>query len=100
MRRRRPGNISLNSSTRLPLPCTNWWLTPVMTPPGRASDCTNPSPTGSLTPVMMMGIPFVSSFAICTAKLAIPTMTSTGLLAKFRAKLRNSGSVPIRRSML
>src|SRR5262245_19317274 len=51
-----PGLISLSSSRFFSCMVSVWFTTPVMLPPGRASDSKKPRLTGTPAPAMTMGI--------------------------------------------
>jgi len=75
--RLRPGTISRKISSRLPARSGCWFDRPVRLPPGRASEATSPSPTGSDAIGKTMGMTAVAFFAATIAGVDSATMTST-----------------------
>ena len=72
-----PGTVSLSNSSRFALSSGVMPLMPVMLPPGRARLATNPSPMGSESSAMIMGMVLVARFA---AHDAGPNAMSTSTL--------------------
>src|SRR5215471_16969985 len=62
--RRTPGTASIRMSWRLLSSSGERMLMPVVLPPGRASDCTTPSPSMS-SPSVTIGIVWVNSRSVC-----------------------------------
>src|ERR1700730_12721332 len=73
------GAISLRISSLLPATSGIMLLKPVMFPPGRARLATRPTPTGSPTATMTMGIELVSCSTARVTCVPGVTMTSTFL---------------------
>src|SRR5260370_39463693 len=75
--RRTLGNSSRNSSTRLLAISAVWLDTPVMFPPGRASDATRPDANGSPAGAHTIGVSDVGLFAATDGGVPDVKMTST-----------------------
>jgi len=84
--RRRFGRSALRISSRLPSSANERLVCPVRFPPGRESDCTRPTRTGSPTPRNTMGISRVRSRNSNASREPVATMTSGRLATTASAR--------------
>src|SRR6185503_14700942 len=94
------GKASLSNSIRLPDSSVTNALRPVTLPPGRASDATTPTPSGSPMAAMTMGTVVVAAFAARAAGVPRVTIRSTRLRTSSATSLGETLALAVGRAVV